>query len=70
MLGCVSVMTTGVVAILYQNDMQFVNNETQEISLKNLFFSLYYFYSCLIALLYRPIIRPIIDLLLVPIAKA
>ena len=49
---------------------QFVNNETQEISLKNLFFSLYYFYSCLIALLYRPIIRPIIDLLLVPIAKA
>lgn len=28
MLGCVSVMTTGVVAILYQNDMQFVNNET------------------------------------------
>ena len=28
MLGCVSVMTTGVVAILYQNNLQFVNNET------------------------------------------
>ena len=28
MLGCVSVMTTGVIAILYQNNLQFVNNET------------------------------------------
>lgn len=28
MLSCVSVMTTGVVAILYNNDIQFTNNET------------------------------------------